>query len=131
MKNQLRYTLEMLRLNKALFAAAALLLASASISVAGDGHGDDHDRARQALEAGEVLPLRTIIERVERDYPGQIVEVELERDDGRWQYEIKLLQRGGSLLKLKVDARDGSVLGVKGRSGDGHAERGRRGRADD
>ena len=130
-KNQLRYTLEMLRLNKALFAVAALLLVSVSISVAGDGHGEDHDRARQALEAGEVLPLRTIIERVERDYPGQIVEVELERDDGRWQYEIKLLQRGGSLLKLKVDARDGSVLGVKGRSDGGHAERSRRGRADD
>ena len=38
--------------------------------------GDDHDRARQALEAGEVLPLRSILERVERDYPGQVLDVE-------------------------------------------------------
>jgi uncharacterized membrane protein YkoI len=44
-----------------------------------DGRSGDHDRARQAVEAGEVLPLRTILERVERDYPGQVVEVELER----------------------------------------------------
>lgn len=128
MKSQLRYTLEMLCLNKTLFAAAALLLAWAGISLAGNGHGHDHDhdRARQALEAGEVLPLKAIIERVEGNYPGAIVEVELEREDGRWQYEIKLLRRGGSLLKIKVDARDGSVLGVKGRPGDGRAERSRR-----
>lgn len=78
---------------------------------------EDHDRARRALEAGEVLPLRTILERVERDQPGQIMEVELEHEDGGWRYEIKLLRPGGALVKLKVDARDGRVLGVKGRDG--------------
>ena len=30
-------------------------------------------------------------------------------------YEIRLLQPGGSLVKLKIDARDGTVLGMKGR----------------
>lgn len=80
---------------------------------ADDGH--DHDRARQALEAGEVLPLRAILERVERDNPGQVMEVELERKDGRWIYEIKLLRTSGSLVKLKVDARDGTLLETKGR----------------
>ena len=97
------------------------LLFWAGSGLAGDrdgGHGGDHDRAREALEAGEVLPLRTIIERVERDYPGQIVEVELERENGRWEYEIKVLRAGGALAKIKLDARDGSVLGVKGKTGD-------------
>lgn len=56
---------------------------------------DDHERARRALEAGEVLPLRTVLERVERDYPGQVIEVELERDDGMWFYEVKLIRSGG------------------------------------
>ncbi|HEY0846238.1 MAG TPA: PepSY domain-containing protein [Noviherbaspirillum sp.] len=76
---------------------------------------DDHDRARQALEAGEVLPLKSVLERVEQDYPGQVMEVELERENGRWLYEIKILRRGGSLLKLKVDARDGTPIGKKER----------------
>ena len=111
--------MEMNQLRNASLAIAALLLAWASSVVsagsAGDGHGGDHDRARQALEAGEVLPLQVILERVEAAYPGQIVEVELEREHGRWEYEIKLLRSGGSLVKLKVDARDGSILGVKGR----------------
>ena len=114
----------MIRLRNTLLAIAALLLAWASTVVsAGDGHGGDHDRARQALEAGEVLPLRVILERVERAYPGQIVEVELEREHGRWEYEIKLLRSGGSLVKLKVDARDGSILGVKGRKDGGPGDR--------
>ena len=77
--------------------------------------GSDHDRARQAMEAGEILHLRTILERVERDYPGQIIEVELERDDGMWLYEIKLLRENGALVKLKLDAGDGTLLGIKGR----------------
>jgi uncharacterized membrane protein YkoI len=74
----------------------------------------DHDRARQALESGEILPLRTILERVERDYPGQVMEVELDREDGRWRYEIKLLRRDGALVKLVLDARDGRPLRIKG-----------------
>ncbi|MDO8990624.1 MAG: PepSY domain-containing protein [Sideroxyarcus sp.] len=86
------------------------------LSVSGTGHaGDpgDHDRARHALEAGEILPLRTILENMERDYPGQIMEVELDRKAGGWIYEIKLLRKGGELVKLKVDARDGKVVDIK------------------
>ncbi len=93
--------------------ATALLLAVAGPACGSDAR--DHDRARQALEAGEVLPLRTILERVERDNPGQIMEVELERKEGRWIYEIKLLRTGGSLVKLKVNARDGTLLDSKER----------------
>lgn len=88
--------------------------------VAGPSHaGDDkdHDRARQALEAGEVLPLRTILERVERDHPGQVMEVELDREKGEWLYEIKILREGGALIKLKINARDGSLLGIKQKHG--------------
>lgn len=77
---------------------------------------DDHDRARRALEAGEVLPLARILDQLRPEYPGDVLEVELERDDGRWLYELKLLQPGGKLLKLKVDARDAMVVGIKRRS---------------
>jgi uncharacterized membrane protein YkoI len=89
--------------------------------LAGSGavHADeeDHERARKALQAGEVLPLKTILERVERAYPGQVMDVELERDhenrSERWIYKIKVLRSGGALVRLKVDARDGTVLGSK------------------
>ncbi|MCC6195796.1 MAG: PepSY domain-containing protein [Burkholderiales bacterium] len=93
---------------------AAILPAHAS-----DSH--DHDRARQALQAGEIMPLKAILERVERDTPGQVIDVELERGAGRWIYEIKVLAAGGSIVELEIDARDGSILKRKG----GHRARGR------
>lgn len=101
---------------------ALLLVFGAGSSMAENGH--DHDRARQAVEAGEVLPLRTILERVEREYPGQVIDVELEREHENnlagWVYKIKLLRSGGSLIKLKVDARSGTVIGKRERSGTEH-----------
>lgn len=106
--------------------AAASVLTWPAGGRANGGRDHDHDRARQALEAGEVLPLRAIIERVERSYPGQVLEVELERDGGRWIYEIKTLRSGGMLVKLKVDARDGSILAARERAASGPHEPGRR-----
>lgn len=75
----------------------------------------DHDRARAALQAGEILPLATVLQRVAIEHPGQVLEVELERDGGVWLYEIKLLQAGGGLLKLEVDAATARVLKAKAR----------------
>lgn len=90
------------------------LLAGSGPAGAGE---EDHERARKALEAGEVLPLKAILERVERVYPGQVMDVELEREhEGsaeRWIYKVKVLRSGGALVRLKVDARDGIVLGSK------------------
>lgn len=89
----------------------AVLLGAGQSQARGDGH--DHDRARQAVEAGEVLPLRTILERIEPDYPGQVMEVELEHRDDRWIYEITVLRTSGALVRLKVDGRDGRLLRSK------------------
>jgi uncharacterized membrane protein YkoI len=101
-----------------------LLAAVALVSNGNCLAGDDHDRARQALEAGEVLPLRTILDHVEREYPGQVIDVELERshdnDRKRWIYEVKILRSGGALVKLKVDATDGRIIARKARNGDRH-----------
>ncbi|MCC6506518.1 MAG: PepSY domain-containing protein [Aquimonas sp.] len=103
---------------------AALLACGSGASSA----SDDHERARQALEAGAVLPLRTILERVEREYPGQVIDVELERGQEKnlelWIYKVKVLRPGGSLVKLKVDARDGTIIGRKAK-GDLDGERAR------
>lgn len=107
--------------------AVALALAALGVAPSWAGDGHDHDRARQAVEASEVLPLRTILERVERDYPGKIMEVELERHGERWIYEIKLLRAGGALVKLKIDGRTGEVMGAterRKREGKPHANSG-------
>lgn len=103
------------RISLSIFLAFVLMMSIWAIGPTQADDGHDHDRARQALEAGEVLPLRTILERVERDSPGQVMEVDLERKGERWIYEIKLLRTGGALVKLKIDARDGTLLETKAR----------------
>lgn len=75
----------------------------------------DHDRARRAVQAGEVLPLRTILDNAARDFPGDVIETELEEEHGRPIYEIKLISPQGQVMKVIYDARDGSVLKVKGK----------------
>lgn len=74
---------------------------------------DDHERARQAVQSGQVLPLPAVLERLQREVPGQVLEVELEHDRGRWIYEIKLLTPAGQLTKVKLDARTAEVLRVQ------------------
>jgi uncharacterized membrane protein YkoI len=104
---------------------AAVLMAawtSPAVSVARDR--DDHERARHAVESGQILPLKAILARVEREVPGEVLEVELEQqDDGVWLYELKVLQSGGALTKLKLDARTGTVLKTRGQRA-GTRERG-------
>lgn len=87
-----------------------LLAALAAPPVLTTASGSDQDRARAALQAGEVLSLKTILERIERDHPGQVIEAELERKGGRWVYELKLVQGGGRFVKLEIDASSAEVL---------------------
>ena len=105
-------------MNKRWLFLVAVLLAIGGSPVGRVDDGD-HDRARQAMEAGEVLPLPKILQAVERDHPGRVLGVELERHRQRWIYEIKMLRNDGRLLKLKVDAREATILAVKGRDGSG------------
>lgn len=106
-------TLRMIQPSRRWWSAAVVAFALLVGVPVGVEAQSDHELARKAVAAGEMLPLKRIVERVEQDHPGQILEVELERKSGVWLYEIKLLRKSGALVKLKVDARDGKVLGIE------------------
>ncbi len=100
-------------------ALVAALAAGLGAGTAQAGRTDDHDRAREALEAGEILPLGTILARIEREFPGRVLDVDLEREHeqgrGRWMYRIKLLRAGGTRMRIEVDARDGTIIAARAR----------------
>jgi len=75
----------------------------------------DQERATQAVQAGEILSLRVILERLEQTQPGQVLDVEFEQKKGVWIYELKILKAGGRLQKLKVDAKTGEIISNKER----------------
>jgi uncharacterized membrane protein YkoI len=74
----------------------------------------DHERARAALAAGQIRPLTEILAEVERRYLGRVIETELDREDGHWVYDFKLLPPSGQMFKLEVDATTGALLSSEG-----------------
>jgi uncharacterized membrane protein YkoI len=74
----------------------------------------DHDRARGARERGEVMALEEIMPAVHERFPGDLAQIEFERDNGYWIYEFKLIDSGGRLIDVKVNAKTGAVLDVGG-----------------
>jgi len=91
-----------------LFAAALALSVLTGLSASASG--DDHEQARRALERGEVLPLNHILQIAEGETGGRVIEIDFERDDGRWIYELELLTPGGRLMELEIDGATGRVL---------------------
>ena len=102
---------------------AASLLAGLLTAPLAQASDKDHERARQAVQAGQVLALPAVLKKLAATHPGQVLEVELEHErdrdrkqypeQGRWVYEIKLLQRDGQLIKLELDAKTAEVLRSK------------------
>lgn len=91
-----------------------LVIAAAFVAAAPAGADSDHERAREARERGEILPLEQILARVRDRIPaGDIVKVELDRDHGVWIYEFKVIDPRGRLLEVEVDAGTGRILEVE------------------
>lgn len=97
----------------------AAIVVTANLPSPANADGRDHDRARQALLDGSVLPLADILAKVQRQYPGQVLEVELEpgrkRAGNDWIYEIKILSADGRLSKLRVNAQTAEILLARSR----------------
>jgi uncharacterized membrane protein YkoI len=93
-------------------ALLALLLLTAS--PAGAQERRDHERARAALEAGQIRPLSELLAVVERRYRGRVIEADLERDDGQWLYEFKILPQNGRVFTVEIDAATGDFLRSRG-----------------
>lgn len=93
---------------------AAAMLPGAP-AVADDDDNDDMRAARAAMAAGEIRPLADLLAQVEAQCDGRFVEMELDHDDGRWIYEIKLLGPSGDVAELEYDAHDLTLLEAEGR----------------
>lgn len=74
----------------------------------------DHERARAALEAGQIRPLSEVLVEAERRFRGRVIEAELEFDDGHWLYELKILPPNGRMFVVELDAATGAVLHARG-----------------
>jgi len=61
----------------------------------------------------DLMPLEEIIAKAKQDKAGRIVEVELDRDHGRYMYEVEIIDDAGVEWELKYDARTGKLLSTE------------------
>ncbi len=81
----------------------------------GDIDGDDdHERARDAFERGEIVPLQKVLAVVGARIEGEIAEIEFEREDGVWAYEVKIITPNGRMIEVYVDAGTGEIMKIEG-----------------
>ena len=82
--------------------------AEANVTIADAGRGADAARALSPTGA-RLLPLANILEIVRARVPGEVIEVELEDEDGRFEYEVTILTADGRAIETTVDASTGTI----------------------
>ena len=97
----------LLRAILAIVTAAAL---GAAIFNAPVQAGEDPAAVRKLQESGKILSLEQIGAAAKAIKPGEILETELEQKQGRYLYEVEILDAAGQVWELKLDAQNGKLI---------------------
>lgn len=76
------------------------------------GMADDEGRdlARRLHAEGQILSLEEVLEAVQAEHPGRLLEAEFEHHRGRPIYEIELLEPDGVVMEYLLDATTGELI---------------------
>jgi uncharacterized membrane protein YkoI len=100
-------------------AGVVVLLAAVAAGAfySGSRHRDHHRSGehgpRMSLQGKSVIELGQAIELASTHLPGEVLKVELENEDGRFAYEVKVLATDGRVREVKLDAQDGSLIEIE------------------
>ena len=89
-----------------LLVSVFIFIASTSIAVS----DDDSETARRLSQHGDILSLEAILSQLPDSENSRVIEVELEKENQRYIYEIELLDSRGIVTEYKIDARSGDIL---------------------
>ncbi|MEX0829131.1 MAG: PepSY domain-containing protein [Nitrospirales bacterium] len=65
------------------------------------------------------LSMEEAIATAKAKFPGQVLEAELENEDGQAVYEIEIASTPGVVTEIKIDAQSGELLGSEVEDQDG------------
>ena len=91
----------------ALSCAAFLGLGSAAAFADDD---ISRDEAARLVEQGTIQSLESLEQKALSIKPGQITDRDLDRDDGRYEYQLDITADDGTKWDIKLDAATGEVL---------------------
>jgi uncharacterized membrane protein YkoI len=92
----------------------ALLLALAALAAPPSARAQsEQDRAKAAVESGQVKPLKAILKSVRKRYEGEVLDAELHEIGGRWMYRVRVLTKDGQVVDVGVDGASGQIVGAE------------------
>ncbi|MDY6890598.1 MAG: PepSY domain-containing protein [Pseudomonadota bacterium] len=74
------------------------------------GRDFDQDEARRLMLSGQIRPLSELILQHPGRLGGHLLDVELEERNGRFVYEIEVLDQDGVVREFDLDASSGAVI---------------------
>lgn len=75
---------------------------------------EHHNAVKHLRDTGGILPLEDIIAQYRRHHrDGRILEAELEYEEGRYVYELKILHDDGVVQEFEYDARTGEFWRIE------------------
>jgi uncharacterized membrane protein YkoI len=95
------------RINQLLLAIFLACVTQATIA------DDDYGNVRKLVESGTILSLEQVLDHLDSKAEGKILEVEFEWEDGRYIYEIEILDDSGLVREIEVDAVSGEILEIE------------------
>lgn len=105
-----------MRLRRNLIMVALVVALVAAASQLADARDQDElrrDEVRRAVETGQIRSLADILKAVREKLPGEVAGVEIDRKDGRWRYEFRVVDGQGRLFEVYIDARSGEIERIK------------------
>ncbi|MDX1551133.1 MAG: PepSY domain-containing protein [Marinobacter sp.] len=95
---------------------ALVFAAAAPVPHAVADDDEDWHRLHKEVQAGRIKPLSEILDTLSKDWIGDVIDVELDTEDGRRIYEIELLGPQGQVVEFEVDAATGEIMEMEGRN---------------
>ena len=97
-----------------------LMLAAAATRAMGDDQEresetdrSERETVRAAVERGELKSLSVVLQAVRPKLRGEVVGIEIEREQGVWIYEFRVADDKGQLFDVYVDAATAQILKTK------------------
>lgn len=75
--------------------------------------GLDAGFARAAVLEGRILPLGQILGVLRRNFKGEVIEIQLELEDGLLVYEFDIVSPDGRVFEVEIDARTGTIVEIE------------------
>ena len=72
-----------------------------------------HEDLPKRVHEGKILRLAILKAKVLAKLPGELIDVSVDRHDGRIIYEFRILRGGGQVTEVEVDAASGRIAEIE------------------